>query len=174
MIHVEHGGLGPLQQDRPVFVQRPVQDQGGVGEVGPDPLPVPQVCLGDGGRVDAAAVVDLGKHLVLLAQHQVQLLRQDAWVEQVLHPDPGAGDLVAVGGADAAPGGADPRIAEVAFGHLVQRPVVGHDQVRVGGDQQPVTGHAALGEAIDLGDQYFRVDHHAITDDGCDLRGQHA
>ena len=55
---------------------------------------------------------------------------------------PTRADLVAVRRADAAAGGADPGRAEVALDDPVQRPVVRHDQVRVGRDQQPVAGDA--------------------------------
>ena len=143
VVHVEHGGLGALEQHHLALVQRLAQHQPGVGHVGAEPFGVPLVLGRDGLRVDAAAVVDLGQDLVLLAQHQLELLAQDAGVEQVLDADPDPGDLVAVGRADAAAGGADPRAAQVALGDLVQRPVVGHDQVRVGRDEQLGAVHAA-------------------------------
>ena len=69
-------------------------------------------------------------------------------------PDPG--DLVAVGRADAAAGGADPALAEVPLGHLVQRPVVRHDQVRVGRDQQLGAVDAARSQPVDLVEQHLR------------------
>jgi hypothetical protein len=51
--------------------------------------------------------------------------------------------------------------------------VVRHDQVRVGGDEQPVAGHAPLGQPIDLGQQHLRVDHDTVADDRRAARGQH-
>src|SRR5436190_23377581 len=112
VVHVEHGGLGALQQHHLALVQRPAQDQAGVGHVGTQPFGVPLVLGRDRLRFDPAPVVDLGQDLVLLAQHQVELLPQDAGIEQVLDADADPGDLVAVGRADAAAGGADPRAAQ--------------------------------------------------------------
>ena len=173
VVHVEHGRLGAFEQHGPALVEGAVEHEGGVGDVGPHPLAVAEVFGHHGGRVDAAPVVDLRQDLVLLHQHQGQLLLQDAGVEQVLDPDPGPRHLVAVGRPDAPAGGPDAGAAQVAFGHLVECPVVGHDQVRVGRDEQPVAGHAALGEAVDLGQQDLGVDDHAVADDRRDLGGQH-
>src|SRR6185312_600558 len=100
VVHVEHGGLGALEQHHLALVQRPAQGQGRVGHVGAEPLGVLLVVGRDRLGFDSAAVVDLGQDLVLLPQHQVKLLPQDAGVEQVLDADPGPGDLVAVGRAD--------------------------------------------------------------------------
>src|SRR6185437_5739584 len=174
VVHVEHGGLGALQQHHLVLVQRPAQDQPGVGHVGPEPVGVPLVLGRDRLGFDPAPVVDLGQDLVLLAQHQVELLPQDAGVEQVLDADPGPGDLVAVGRADAAAGGADPRAAQVPLGDLVQRPVVRRDQVRVGRYEQLRAVHAAGGQTVDLVQQHLRVDHHAVADHRNDVGRQHA
>ncbi len=174
MIHVEQGRLRALEQERFALVERGVQDQGGIGQVGGQPFPVFEVLGDDGIGVDATPVVDLGQYLVLLPQHKLELLAQDPRVEQVLHSDSGPGDLVGVGGPYAAPGGADAGAAQVALGHLVQGPVVGHDQVRAGGNEKPFAGDAAGGEAVDLRDQDFRVDHHAVADDRDDIWAEHA
>ena len=173
VVHVEQRGLGALEQQGLALVQRLVQHQPGVGRVGPQPLAVGHVLLGDGLRLDTAAIVDLGQDLVLLAQHELELLPQDAGVEQILHPDPHPGDLVAVGRPDAAAGGADPGAAQVALGHLVQRPVVRHDQVRVGRDQQPLAGDPPGLQAVDLLEQHLGVDHDAVADDRGHLRREH-
>ena len=173
VVHVEHGRLGALEQHHLALVQRPAQGQGRVGHVGAEPLGVLLVIGRDRLGFDPAPVVDLGQDLVLLPQHQVELLPQDAGVEQVLDADPGPRDLVAVGRADAAAGRADPRAAQVPFGHLVQRPVVRRDQVRVGRDQELGAVHAAGGQAVDLVQQHLRVDHHAVADHRDDVRRQH-
>jgi hypothetical protein len=112
--------------------------------------------------------------LVLFPEHEVELLPQDALIEQVLHPDPHPRDLVAVGRADAAAGGADPRVAQEPLADLVQGPVVGHDQVRVGADEQPFAAHAPLFQAVDLLEEHAGVDDDAVADDRRDPRGQHA
>ncbi len=79
--------------------------------------------------------------------------------------DADAGDLVAVGRADAASGGADAGLAEVALGDFVQRPVVRHDQMRVGADLELGDVDAALAQAVHLLDQNARVDHDPVADD---------
>jgi hypothetical protein len=119
-------------------------------------------------------VVDLGQQLVLVPQRQFELLLQDAGVEQVLDADAHAGDLVAVGRPDATSSGADLGVAEEPLGDLIQRPVVGHDQVRARADQQPLAAHAAHFERVDLLEQDLRVDDHAVADDGRHLRGKYA
>ena len=83
---------------------------------------------------DRAAVEDLHQQVVLLVERPLDLLAQDVLVEQVLHADADAVDLVGVGGSDAAAGGADHALAEEALGDLVERAVVLRDDVRVGAD----------------------------------------
>ncbi len=139
----------------------------------PQPLTVGDIGFRHGAGVDPAPVVDLGQHLVLLPQCQVQLLAQDSGVEQVLHPDAGPRRLVCVGGTDATPGGADPGFAEIAFCHFVECAMVRHDQVRVGGDEQPLTGDPTFGEAFHLREQDLGIDHHPVADDRRDMRGEH-
>ena len=164
VVHVEQGGLGALQQYRLAVLQRPAQHQPGVGDVRAQPLGVRQVLLDHGADVDRLAVVDLDEYLVLLPEHHLQLLAQDARIEQVLHSDADPGHLVPVRRADAPPGGTDPGRPQVPLDDPVQRPVMRHDQVRVGRDEQPLAGQAPLGETVDLGDQHLRVDHHAVAD----------
>ena len=84
----------------------------------------------------AAPVVDLDQHLVLELQRGLDLLVQDLLVQHVRDPDADARDLVLVGRADAAAGGADLGLAQEPLGDLVDGHVVRHDQVRVGADQQ--------------------------------------
>ena len=173
VIDVEQRPLRALEEHGRALVEGLAEDEAGVGHVRPHPLAVGQVVVGDLPGVDAAPVVDLGQHLVLVPQGELELLPEDAGIEQVLDPDADPGDLVAVGRADAPAGGADLRVAEEPLADLIQRPVVGHDQVRVGADEQPVAAHAALLQRVDLLEQRLRVDDHAVADDGGDVRGEH-
>ncbi len=95
---------------------------------------------------------------------------EDRRVEQVLHPDAEPGDLVAVGGPDAAAGGADLGLAEVALGDLIDGNVVRHDQVRVMGDQQPAGVDPALVQPAQFGQQHTRIDDDPVADDVRDAR----
>jgi hypothetical protein len=78
------------------------------------------------------------EHIVVVVQHFAQLGGEALAVQQVLHADGAAGDLVLVGRADAAAGGADLAGALGGFARLVQGDVVRQDQGAGLGD-----GHAA-------------------------------
>src|SRR5215469_9997247 len=77
VIHVQLGRLRALEQHHLLLVQRLVDDQARVGHVTLQPLEVGQVLRSRRLGVDPAPVVDLGEHLVLLAQRQLELLAQD-------------------------------------------------------------------------------------------------
>ncbi len=120
------------------------------------------------------AVVDLGQHAVLLAQREVELLAEDLGVEQVLHAQADAQRLVGVGGADAALGGAELVLAQEALGDAVELLVVRHDQVRVARELHARRVDALALEHVELVDEHRGVDHHAVADDGGDVRIEHA
>ena len=92
---------------------------------------------------------------------------QPLGVEQVAHADAAAGDLVLVGRADAAAGGADGAAAARLLAEGVEQLVPGEDDVRVVGDEQlrVVLEEAARLERVDLLHQHRGVDHHAVADD---------
>ena len=174
VVDVEQGPLRPLQEHDPALVERPVEHQRGVGDVRPEPLGIDGVLLDDRLGVDPAPVVDLGEHLVLLAKRQVELLPQDAGVEQVRGAHAHPADLVPVGRPDPATGRPDLGLAQVALGHDVERPVVGHDQVRVGADEQPVRGDPPGLQPVHLLEEHAGVDDHAVADDRGAVRTEHA
>ena len=92
------------------------------------------------------------------------LVVQVVGVEQVMHADADAVDLIRVGRADAAAGGADLVLAEEAFGHLVERAVVGRDDVRGLAHQQVGAVDAAGFQAVDLLEEHLRIHDHAVAD----------
>ena len=110
------------------------------------------------------AVVDLDQHLVLEFQCRFDLLGKLRLVENIGDTNPDAGDLVLVARADSAAGGTDLLTAGVPLDHLVHGDVIRHQQVRVGGDQQPLGIDAAILEALQLVEQNAGVDHHAVAD----------
>ena len=138
VVDVEQGGLRALEQHPVARVEGVAEQQPGVGDAGFSRSAYVGVLLDHLVDVDRLAVVDLDQDLVLLLQRALELLAEDRRVEQVLHADAHAGDLVAVRRADAAAGGADLARAEEPLGDLIQGPVVRHDQVRVGGDHAGV------------------------------------
>ena len=164
VVDVEHGGLGALEQDGLALVQRLVEQQRGVADHRPQPLDVRQELLDDRLGLDGAAVVDLGQHLVLEVQRGLDLLGEDALVEEVGDPDAGAVDLVGVRRPDAAAGGADLVLAEEPLGHLVEGRVVAGDHVRVGADDQRRGVHAAGLERVDLAEERVGRDHDTVGD----------
>src|SRR5699024_1916435 len=115
--------------------------------------------------IQRLTVVDLDQHLVLELERRLDLLSQNLLVEHVLYPHAGSCDLVLVAGADPAPGRTDPAAAEIAFADLVDRHVVRHDQMRVGGEQQTRGVDAAFLQPADLLLQHPRVDDHTVADD---------
>jgi hypothetical protein len=100
----------------------------------------------------------------------LDLLTQDGLVEEVLHPDADAADLVGVGRADAATGRPDLTLAEEALLHLVEGAVRLRDDVGVGRDLQLRGVDAARFEGLDLLEEHLEVHDHAVADDGRDAR----
>ena len=107
---------------------------------------------------------ELPQSLLLGLQRGEDLLAQDLLVEQVLDPDPEARCLVRVAGADAAPRGPDRELPEPGLAGAVEQHVVGHDQVRVGGDAQVADVDPAAPQAVDLLQQHLRIEHHPVAD----------
>src|SRR5699024_4859381 len=124
VVHVEHGRLPALHEDRIPALEGLPEQQRGVGDHGPQAAGVREEVLNHLLDLDGATIVDLHQDLVLEVQRALDLLPQDGLVKDVLDPDPDARDLVRVGGADPAAGGADGLLAEEALGHLVELLVV--------------------------------------------------
>ena len=137
-------------------------------------LGVLQQLLGDGIDLELAAVEDLDEDLVLVDQRALDLLAQDRGVEEVLHADAEAADLVHVRRPDATARGADLGLAEEALGHLVECDVIRRDEVGARTDEQARGVDTACLEAGHLVQQHGRVDDHAVADDGDDSRGEDA
>ncbi len=80
---------------------------------------------------DRSPIENFDEYLILVGQRPLDLLSQNRLVEDVLHPDPDAGDLVAVGRPDTSPRRANLALAQESLGDLVECHVVRRDQVRV-------------------------------------------
>ncbi len=137
MVEVEKGPLRSLQQDPPPGANRRMEHLRRVGDERPQPLPEPHVVADDLLRVEGEPVVDLRENRVLLAQRHLELLAEDLLVGEVLHAQADAGGLVRVRRPDPALRGPQPRPPQEPFRDTVQLEVVGHDHVRVRGDEQP-------------------------------------
>ena len=113
-----------------------------------------------------AAVVHLHQQLVLLTQRTLNLLAQNRLIKDVLHAHAEAANLIHVGGADTAAGGADSALAEEALSHLIHGLVVGSHQVRVSGNLQAGSVSAAGLKAFNLCEECLGVHDHTVTDHG--------
>src|SRR6185436_16940755 len=160
-----------------------------VGNVGLEPVTVVDVLLGHRVQVEArvgrvlqllldrlavaltgllaqlaALYGELAQRLLLGLERGADLGPQDLLVEQVLDADAEAQRLVGVAGADAPARGADRELAQLHLARRVEQHVVGHDQVRVGGDLQVADVDAAAPQTVDLAEQDARVDDDAVAD----------
>ncbi len=168
VVDVELRRLAALEQHGAALVERPAEHQRRVGHHRAQAVGVTEELLHHLVDGDGAAVVDLHEQVVLLVEGAFDLLAQDLLVEQVLHAHPDAGDLVGVRRPDAAPGGAEPGLAEEALGDLVDHRVVGRDQVSAAADEQPRRVHASRVERVELLEENTEVDDDAVADDGRD------
>ena len=133
------------------------------------------------GRIFGRDLGQLGEHLLLgelrLAEAAAQrvVVHEDAVdlgaerrrVAQILNADGAAADLVLVGGADAATGGADLAGAGSFLADNVELAVQRQDERGVLGDAQVLAAHrnALGGELFDLRAERPRVDDDAVADD---------
>ena len=164
VVEVEQRPLGALEDHGPAGVERLPAEVRGVGDERLEPVAVAQVLLGHRVEVEPRVLGERAQHLLLGLQRGHDLLAQDLRVEEVLDPDPEAGGLVRVAGADAALRGADLELAELRLARRVEHHVVGHDQVGVGGDPQAADVDPLATQALELPDQHAGVDHHAVAD----------
>ena len=151
--------LRPLEEDALAVAKRAVDEERGVGDVGPEALRVPLVGVLHLLGVERIDLVDALQPHVLLPHRELDLLVQDLRVEQVLHADPDPGRLVGVGRADPAAGRPDLQVAELPLARAVERDVPRHDQVRVAGHEDEAgSGVAATLQVVELVDHDLRVD----------------
>ena len=165
MVHVQQRALRALGEDRLALGQRVVQEGRRVGHVRVDLLVELDVLVHDGVHVEALGAVDGRQDVVLLLDGRGQLLAEAVAVEQVHDPDAGPRELVDVRRADPAPGGADGLGVAPALLGLIERLVVGHDEVGVVADLEPPGDRVP--ERLDLTDlvhQRLRVDHDPVAD----------
>ncbi len=101
----------------------------------------------------------------MVGQQPVDLGLERLAVLQVGDADGAASDLVLVGRADAAAGGAD-LVGGLRLARLVEVAVDRQDQAGVVGQHQPFRGDldALLAQPADLVEQVPRIDHHAVAD----------
>ena len=170
-VEVEHGGLGAFQEHVVAAIEGALDEREGVLDVGVELARIAEVLLEDGLRVELGLAVQLVQDRVLhLSDHEVDLLAHEDLLLEVADAEADAAHLVAISGADAAPGGSQPVVAAHALFEAVEDRVVAHDHVRALADDQVVGLQAALAQLLDLLQDHTRIDHHAVADDARDLR----
>ena len=158
MVEVEQRALRSLEEDALAVVERPVDEQRGVGDERPQPLGEALVARGDVVQLERLLLVDALQPDVLLGERDLDLLPQDLGIEQVLDPDPEPCRLVGVRGTDPTARRPDLQLAEPLLARAVDDDVPGHDQVRVAGDPQRLSRDSAALEVVDLVQQHRGVD----------------
>jgi hypothetical protein len=104
--------------------------------------------------------------LLLSLMRSGELRFEAGGINQIAHAQADAGDLVAVGRADAALGGADLVLALEHFALGVEFAVVGEHDVRGFADDEVLADlDADLVQAGDFVDEADGVNHHAVADD---------
>ncbi len=108
----------------------------------------------------------------MIGQIFPQLGLENLLIVEVPHADAAPRHLVLIGGAYAAPGGADLALALTLFPRLIQLPMIGHDKVGQRGYLEGVAtdGNPLIGKILNLLDQGRRVQHHPVAD-GAHLAG---
>ncbi len=106
MIDVEQHALRAFEQDAPAAPPRLVEgDPDGPGELQHELGDLAQIAL-EAGAVDAGPA-EAGAQRVVMGADAVELGAESAEMGEIADPDRAAADLVLIGRADAAPGGAD-------------------------------------------------------------------
>ena len=164
VVDVEHRALRALEDHLLAVVEHLPHQLGGVRDVLLEAVAEGEVFLGHRVQVERRVLLIRAQRQPLGLHRGDDLLLEDLLVEQVLDADPQARGLVGVAGADAAAGRADLQAAEFRLSREVQEHVVGHDQVRVGGDAQAADVHAPRAQVVELVDEHLRVDHDAVAD----------
>lgn len=172
MVDVEQRALRPFEQYGLAAFERLIQQQLGVGDAVFEAFGLGEDLVDDLRRFECAAVVDLDQDLVLQFERRLDLLREDLLVEHIRRAHTDAGDLVLVTRTDAAARGADLLVAQKPLGDLVDRDVVGHQQVGVGRDHEAGGVDVTILESAQFGEQHTGVDDDAVADDVVDAGGQ--
>src|SRR5205823_13778089 len=104
---------------------------------------------------------------IMVGEQPLDLRSEGCEISEIIDPDRAPSDLVLVGRADAAPGGADLRIARRRLADLIELAMERQDERGIAGHAQAVARdfNALRLKPVDLADECPRIDHHAIADD---------
>ena len=154
VVDVQHRRLRAIEHHAVAGFHPAREQERCVGDIGSQPARIAQIFVQDLLDREGLGVVDLAEQPVLLGDVQLELLAEEPLVQKVGHADPDAGGLVHVRRPHAATGRADAPLAQLGLRGQIERRVVGHDQVRVLGDEEvAVERHPATNERLHLLDQ---------------------
>jgi len=173
VVDVEECPLGAFEEDGLVAVDRLPDEERRIGDMSLKPSGVAEILLVHLLEIERELVVHLLELPVLVLQHNLEFLAEDLRIEEVLHADAEAGELVHVRRPDPAFGRADELLAEVTLEHRVHLAVVGHDDVRVPRDSDPRRVDASFSELVHFSEEDRRIDDGAVADDRGDLGIEH-
>ncbi|MCY1204318.1 hypothetical protein D9M72_158440 [compost metagenome] len=168
VVDVEQRALRAFEQQVGAGLVGVVQLARHVGHHGLEQHGVAHGLVEHGVVVDGGRAQHLGQHVVVQLEQHAQLGSEALGVLQILHAQRTAGDLVFVGRADAAAGGADlldAALFTVGLARDVQRGVERQDQRAGLADAQARTHFdAGFLQAFDFLEELGRRQHHAVAD----------
>src|SRR6266478_2854086 len=143
------------------------------------PLPVrappAEVFVEHARPVVGVLAVELFEDRILdLVDDEGELLAHEAILLEVADPKADAADLVRIGGADAAPRGAQAVVSPYFLFELVEERVVAHDHVSALADDEVLGLDATLSQLGDLLEEDDRDDDDAVADDAGAVRVEDA
>ena len=163
MIHIKHGGLATLHQHMLALVKSLIQLKFALDDHRAQPVRIAQEILHNLLGDNCLAVVHLHQNLVFHVQSGLDLLAQNRLIENVLHANTHTRHFVRIGRANAAACCADGALTQKTLLHPVQHLVIRRDNMGVGRNTQAGRIRTTGLQAVDLIEQRFQVDHHAIA-----------
>src|SRR5690606_28341185 len=168
-VDVEQRALRALEKDVAAFAVNAVQGLGDVGHHRRELLAEREVLLQRLLEVDRLDLVIVPQHEVVEVEDLAELGGEAFPVQQVAEAHRAARDLVLVGRADAAAGGADGIAAARLFARLVERDMAGKDQRAGRADAQPLARRDALRfQHVEFFGKRHRVQDDAVADEAFD------
>ena len=170
VVHVEERRLRAFEEDRAALADERVHLRRDVRDHRLDARGERERVVERLLEIDRRRLEVMAQHEVVVVEHLAQLRGEALARVQVLHADRAPRDLVLVRGPDAAPRGAELRLALRALARLVDGDVVRQDQRAGFRDAQPAHDvDAGLLELGDLVDQRLRRDDDAVADEAGDV-----
>jgi len=166
VINVEVRSLGTLKEQVLAVLIRFVEEFGNVTHKGCYSFSIGKVFLCDGCRIERFCSEEAMQDEVLFLQIGVEFFEEASAVQEVVHSDAVAANLVFVAGANPSSGGADFGFALPFFPDGVQDSMVGHDDVCVSADNQVLRSHTQpiFEQEIHFPNQYTGVNHDSVAD----------